>query len=139
MAHRITIDVIDDQVRLQFGNAPDAEPMTAKDVEPMLMSAYEAVISRVLDEIKRNVSEDQQEAVYRGTYEHLVLVFDAFLQKLFPNMNQTGFDFTDAALIYAQDQIIKEAEQKGISFEDAIKNYEKKAQEYIAERITRKS
>lgn len=134
MARRITIDCEKDEIHAQFNNGPLKDPMTIDEIGAMLLGAYDGAVSAVLKQIKDSDIETR-----RSLYEHIVMMFDAFLERLFPEINSLGFDFSDAALIYAQDQIVNEAYDKGISFDEALENYEKKAQEYIANRTTRKS
>ena len=41
---------------------------------------------------------------------------------------------TPAAIVYAQDMMIKEAAEVGISYQEALERYEQKAKDYIIQR-----
>ena len=64
-------------------------------------------------------------------YDSLDYFFYKFMERTFPDIQPRDFDLSDAAVLYAQDQIIKRAEKKGITFEEALKQYEDKAKEYV--------
>jgi hypothetical protein len=54
--------------------------------------------------------------------------------RTFPDVQPREFDFSDAAMLYAQDKIIEEAHRKGLSFEEAMKKYESRAKEYVRQK-----
>lgn len=67
-------------------------------------------------------------------YEHYNAVFDLFLRNVFPEPPEGFFDISDAALMYAQDSLIEDIEKKGMTFEEALEGYEKRAKEYLNKR-----
>lgn len=61
-------------------------------------------------------------------------MFGRCFYKIFPEYEPKEgeeFDLVDAAIIKAQDDIIKEAHKKGITFEEALREYNEKAREYV--------
>lgn len=64
-------------------------------------------------------------------YDSLDYLFYKFMERTFPNTQPREFDLSDAGMLYAQDQIIKRAEKKGITFDEALKEYEDKAKAYV--------
>ena len=67
-------------------------------------------------------------------YDVLDTLFYKFMERAFPEVQPRDFELSDAGLLYAQDQIIEEALQKNISYEEALRNYEAKAKEYVKEK-----
>jgi len=64
-------------------------------------------------------------------YDSLDSLFYMFMERVFPDIQPRDFDLTDAAVLYAQDMIIAEAEKNGLTYQEALKNYEDKAKEYV--------
>ena len=70
-------------------------------------------------------------------YEISILIEELFgrcFYKIFPEFapkEGEEFNLIDAAIIKAQDDIINEAHKKGISFEEALQQYNDKAREYV--------
>lgn len=64
-------------------------------------------------------------------YDSMDYLFYKFMERTFPDIQPREFDLTDAAVLYAQDQIIKRAEKKGITYDEALKQYEDKAKAYV--------
>ena len=64
-------------------------------------------------------------------YDTMDYLFYRFMELVFPDIQPREFELSDAGLLYAQDQIIKRAEKKGITYEEALKQYEDKAKEYV--------
>ena len=93
-----------------------------------------AIMFAVLDGATREVLEKAPQEVHDYTYEHYNAVFDLFLRNVFPEAPEGYFELSDAALLYAQDKIIDEAEKKGITFEEALEKYEKRATEYVRQK-----
>lgn len=67
-------------------------------------------------------------------YDSMDYLFYKFMERTFPDIQPRDFDLSDAGLLYAQDQIIKRADKKGITFEEALKEYEDKAKEYVSKK-----
>ena len=93
-----------------------------------------AILFEVLDAGTRKVLEKAPDEVKSYTYEHFNAIFDLFLRNVFPEAPEGYFELSDAALLYAQDKIIDEAEKKGITFEEALEKYEKRATEYVRQK-----
>lgn len=97
------------------------------DAVSMLCGALDATVRQVLPSLE---TEELSKL-----YDDLAEVLDHLLTTLFPEFNELNeFDMTDAAIVYAQDQIINDAHKKGITLQEALQRYENKAQEYIAKR-----
>lgn len=87
----------------------------------------------VMDGITKGFLENHPDA-HDDLYEHYNGVFDLFLRRVFPEPPEGYFELSDAALLMAQDQIIEEADKKGISFQEALDKYEKRAKEYLRQK-----
>lgn len=68
-------------------------------------------------------------------YDCLDALFFKFMERAFPEVQPRDFELSDAGLLYAQDKIIEEAEKKGISYKEALQQYEDKAKEYVRSRV----
>ena len=90
-----------------------------------------AIFFSILDNLTRHCLEKASEEAKNYMYEHFNGVFDLFLRKVFPEPPKGYFELSDAALLYAQDKIIDEAEKKGMTFQEALDKYENRAKEYI--------
>ena len=116
-----------DQVEVRYDEVPDLDKALA-----MLLTAVDASVKQVLPQLDE---EDKS-----ACYDYVIGLLDRMLANLFPDYTaESEFDMTDAAIVYAQDQIINEAFEKGITLEEALKLYEDKAQEYIAKRRAKES
>ena len=86
--------------------------------------------------------ESSTELILKGKDEDVRFEISLRLEELFgrcfykifpeyaPNEDEE-FNLVDAAIIKAQDDIIKEAHKKGITFEEALKEYNERAKEYV--------
>jgi hypothetical protein len=94
-----------------------------------------AILFCVLENLVTNIMKDNDadEELKLSLYEHFAAIFDKFLGRVFPDVAPEPFSLSDAGLLYAQDQIIKRAEKKGISYEEALAQYEEKARKYVEE------
>ena len=93
-----------------------------------------AIFFSILDRVSRDALKDAPEEVKNYMYEHFNGIFDLFLRKVFPEPPKGYFELSDAALLYAQDKIIDEAEKKGISFQEAMEKFENRAKEYLKQK-----
>ena len=57
--------------------------------------------------------------------------FAIALKNIFPGIDPAEFDLSDAAIVYAQDQIINKALDEGKTWEEVKNEYENLAVEYI--------
>lgn len=105
-------------------------PPRYDEILQTLLTALDAYTTRYLE----SVTPKDKWKFRESLYDQIDYIFDEFLQKVFPEIKPNEFDLTPAAIVYAQDQIINEAAEKGISYKEAMKHYEKKAQQYIKER-----
>ena len=120
---KIIIETEGNSVMLGVENLEESEKGTLPDVIAPLMGGVEAMCFAVL--------EDAEEAEIQELHDYMTGVFSLFMEKVFPG--RAEFGLSDAALIKAQDDIIKQAIADGKSIEDAVADYNKKADEYYAE------
>lgn len=67
-------------------------------------------------------------------YDSMDCLFYRFMERVFPEIQPRDFDLSDAGLLYAQDMIIEDAAKKGITYDEALRNYEDKAKEYVRQK-----
>lgn len=94
------------------------------------LSLMEAFTRHFMEEVRK----EEPEADFTGLYDDLNTLFDTFLRRTFPDIKPLSFDLSDAALLYAQDKIIETAEKKGITYEEAMEKFERRAKEHIRQR-----
>jgi hypothetical protein len=78
---------------------------------------------------------DGSEGTAMDLYESMDYLFYKFMEKCFPDIQPREFDINDAALIFAQDQIIDKAAKEGKTFDEALKEYEMEAKAYVKARM----
>lgn len=95
-----------------------------------------AILFCVLENLTVQVKESiEDEAEMREFCGYLCGACDQLCIRCFPeDLSEPAFELSDAAILYGEDQIIKRAEKKGITFEEALAQYEEKAKKYVAER-----
>lgn len=98
---------------------------------PCTLDNMISVLFSILDRVTKHSLEDASQDLKDYLYEHFNALFDLFLRNVFPVPPDGYFDLSDAALVYAQDKIIEEAEKKGITFKEALKKYENQAEVYL--------
>lgn len=131
---RIIIDQIEyGAVQVSFEESElAAEPVPYDELVAMLLGATQAITDSTLNRFKGTKEERKQ---FRNfLYDSLDEVFTKFLEKMFPEINPNEFDLSSAAIVKAQDEIIEDAHKNGITYKQALKNYEKKASDYIKQR-----
>ena len=123
----VKITRIDDSVEVQCTNgAPESEPMVYSEIVSLLFAALDGATTTLLKSC-----DDKQKGLL---YDQLDGVFDAFLSKVFPEFDTDEFTLIDAAIVKAQDEIINDAFERGISLEEALEEYQNKALDYVNER-----
>ena len=121
---RIIIEADIDKVTSIAIEEAEEGQATYENLTAILFCIIENFTKQVLDEHPDDMNE---------IWDYVAGACDRLCIKLFPEPD-SKFELSDAAIIYAEDQIIKRAEKKGISFEEALAQYEEKAQKYVAER-----
>ena len=122
--NKITLEINDSNaVKLSVDGKASVDELIA-----VLMSGLEAVIKTFLKEV-----DDHDTLV--DLYDSMDALFFRFMEKVFPDVQPRQFDFSDAAMLYAQDCIISEASKEVISFEEAMQKYEDKARAYVNARL----
>ena len=94
------------------------------------LSLMEAFTRHFMEEVRK----EEPEADFTGLYDDLNTLFDMFLSRTFPEVKPLAMDLSDAAILYAQDKIVEIAEKKGITYEEAMEKFEKRAKEHIRQR-----
>lgn len=102
--------------------------VTYDDLVSIFLLLLESITTQFISETK--VGQEGKEYLY----DMLDALFYTFMQRTFPTVQPREFDLTDAALIYAQDQIIEQADKEGISFQQAVKKFETKARKYVKQK-----
>ena len=125
---KIIIESDKDKVtNVAFENADDGQACY-ENVTAIIFCVLENFTKQVI-----NALGDNQEEI-DGLWDYVAGACDQLCIRCFPKPSESSFELSDAALIYAEDQIIKRAEKKGISFEEALQQYEEKARKYVAEK-----
>lgn len=96
----------------------------------MLIAIFFGVLEGATNQVLEKASDEDMAYLY----EHYNAVFDLFLRNLFPEPPEGYFDLSDAALMFAQDKLIEDIDKKGITFEEALADYEKRAKDYLNKR-----
>ena len=120
----------DESVTIDFKPAVGEEYPTFEETLHMMFSALDGILHRFLDDKKIRKNWEFREHIY----DQLDYLFDALLTNVFPEIKPNEFDMTPAAIVYAQDMMIKEAAEEGISYQEALERYEQKAKDYIIHR-----
>ena len=100
------------------------EKISTWDVVGVLLDALEGVVERELEEH----DEDLEEA--KDWYHDLITrLFTHTVMELFPE--HKDFELSDAALIKAQDEILKEISESGEDVETVLARYNKAGEDYV--------
>lgn len=126
---KIIIHINEDNTnRVTFEDVADGESVTYDDLLAIFLSVLENATTQFIKAAK--LTKEQREHLY----DVLDSLLFTFMERTFPDIQPRDFDFSDAAILYAQDKIIDEAEKKGISFNEAMEKYEKRAKEYVRQK-----
>lgn len=112
--------------KMDFEDVKDK--VTYDDLVSIFLLLLESITTQFISETE--VGQEGKEYLY----DMLDTLFYTFMQRTFPTVQPREFDLTDAALIFAQDQIIELADKEGISFQQAVKKYETKARKYVKQK-----
>lgn len=99
------------------------EVVTLPDAVAYCLSGIHGMCNAVL--------EHAEEPEIQELHDYMTGVFSLFMERVFPG--RAEFGLSDAALIKAQDDIIKEAMKSGKSVEEAVAEYNKAADDYFKE------
>lgn len=67
-------------------------------------------------------------------YDALDTIFYRFMERAFPGIQPRDFDFSDAAVLFAQDMIINKARAENKTFEQVMKEFEAEAKAYVKQK-----
>lgn len=124
MSKTIKITLNDDALSVAYEGAP----IKLDDVIGMYMTGLQSALKQVTED----EDHPMPEAIKEDLYIRLDAVFTALLDTVFPEYaHDDTFGLSEAAMIRAQDDIIKDAEEKGITFAEALEEYNNKAKEYV--------
>lgn len=121
---QIIITKTDDEMEVNFESK--TEDPTPELIFGMLMSALDGAVGNFVE--KAELNEEGRAALCDDLNDMMGLL----IQKYAPE-DIEQFTLSDAAIIYAQDMIIKDAEAEGITFNEALDKFKKKAEEYVRE------
>lgn len=109
----------------------DNEEPTFEQIYMRLMAALEGVTCRMLD-----ITEVPDPTAFRQhMYDIIDGGFSQFLKKVFPEIKLGDFDLTAAAIVKAQDEIIQEATDNGMTYEEVLDKYNNIANDYVRARM----
>lgn len=116
--------------------ATDEGKVTSFDIKDgkCQLDALMAIFFEILDSATKKVLAEAPDEVVDFTYDHFNALFELFLRNVFPEPPEGYFELSDAALLYAQDKIVEEADKKGITFEEALGKFESRAKEYVRQK-----
>lgn len=123
---KLIITTKDDNLDVKFEQTVADEVISDNDVLATLFCILEGVANTIKKEISK---EDSEFFAYQ-----LEALFGRLFYRVFPEYapkEGEEFNLTDAAIIKAQDDIITEAEKRGITFQEALAEYNEKAKEYV--------
>lgn len=125
----IISDVDTGEVEISFQKSfHDEQDVTFPEVYGRLMAALEGIVNTFID----SVPATDGQAFKEHLFNTLDGGFANFLYKVFPDIDPGEFDLSDAAIVYAQDQIINKAEAEGKSYKEMLQEYEALADAYVA-------
>ena len=110
--------------------SPDEE-ITFDLICSTLLSAIASYSKLHLEAVKSEVGLEDLEAYQNDLYDRMDSCFAIALKNIFPGIDPAEFDLSDAAIVYAQDQIINKALDEGKTWEEVKNEYENLAVEYI--------
>lgn len=120
----IKIETTNEELTTRADATMEGEVGGYPEVTAALMGALDAYCSRFL--------EGSEEGEIRAVHDYMSAVFSNFMLKHFPDT--TEFGLSDAAIIKAQDDIIKSAVERDISVEEAVEEYNRLAEEYCEDK-----
>lgn len=119
-----------DSVEIRFEDNGKASKADFETSLSMCMTALRAI---TLNFVEKLDPKDKQ-LFCEHLYDSMDAMFGQFLMDTFPTVELPDFGLTEAAIIYAQDQIISQAEKEGISYEEMLDKYNDLANAYILKR-----
>lgn len=123
---QMKIDFMPETIKLEV--RPDSETDKNITLGDIVSGMLTALAGTVKDYIKRTEPDEDELA---DAYDNMNYLFGKVLNDVFPTIKTLGMELSDAGVFYAMDMIVHEAYEKGITFEEALAEYEKKAQEYV--------
>lgn len=109
----------------------DVEEPTFEQVYMRLMSALEGITAKMLNE----TDVPDPKSFRQHMYDILDGGFGQFLKKVFPEVKLGDFDLTAAAIVKAQDEIIQEATDNGLTYQEVLDKYNDIANDYVKARM----
>lgn len=122
---------VGDDLSFKANKTTPDEEITFDLVFSTLLSALASYSKLHLDAVKSELTPDDMEAYENDLYDRMDSCFTHALKNIFPGIDPAEFDLSDAAIVYAQDQIINKALEEGKTWEEVKEQYENLAVEYI--------
>ena len=123
---KIIFDLGEDKsLDINFEAVDENDAITYADLIAAIFTGASSVTKHILSE------HTDEEGFETFLFDKLGYLFEAFLQDVFPDIEPEGFGFSDAAMVYAQDKLIEEAFDKGMTYEEVLAEYEEKAKDYV--------
>lgn len=122
---------VGDELSFQASKTTPDEHITFDNIFATLLSALTSYSQLHLDAAKEEMTLAELESYENDLYDRMDTCFGNFLKNVFPGIEPSEFDLSDAAIVYAQDQIINKALEEGKTWEEVKELYENLAVEYI--------
>lgn len=122
---------VGEDLSLKANKTTPDEEITFDLIFSTLLSAIASYSKLHLEAVKSEVGLEDLEAYENDLYDRMDSCFAIALKNIFPGIDPAEFDLSDAAIVYAQDQIINKALDEGKTWEEVKNEYENLAVEYI--------
>lgn len=122
---------VGEDLALKANKTTPDEEITFDLIFSTLLSAIASYSKLHLEAVKSEVTLEDLEAYENDLYDRMDSCFTIALKNIFPGIDPAEFDLSDAAIVYAQDQIINKALDEGKTWEEVKNEYENLAVEYI--------
>ena len=120
---KLIITEKDGQVLVATEATEENEQSTLPEAIAYMLSGMHGMCAHIINEA--------DEAEIQELHDYMTGVFSLFMERVFPG--RAEFGLSDAALIKAQDDIIAQAIKDGKSVEEAVAEYNQKAEDYFKE------
>ena len=110
----------------------EVQPTTLEDEKISLGDIISGMLTALAGTIKDYMKKHEpSEDDIADVHDNMVHLFNCVLNDVFPTVKPLGFELSDAGVLYAMDMIVNDTYEKGMTFDEALAEYEKKAQEYV--------
>lgn len=128
MQIQIVLDPNTEEIGMSFLPTEENEDVVFEKIINMLMITFSEATRKLIEQSQLTETEREDLCFsLEDVFEHLL--YDDIFPEFRPR--EDDFDLCDAAIIKAQDDIISDAEKRGITFQEALAEYNEKAKEYV--------